>query len=75
MRAPDYPSLEDGREYVLFLRAEPQRNVSVVVGGNHGAFVIDDGYAQQAEGEIAAARGKLPLAGFKEEIRQLSAAK
>jgi hypothetical protein len=72
---PDYPSLENGRKYVLFLRAEPHRNVSAVVGGNQGTFVIDDGYAEQAEGEITAARGKLPLAGFKEEIRQLPAAK
>ena len=75
MQAPDYPSLEDGREYVLFLRPEPGRSVTGVVGGNQGAFVVDDGHVEQVAGEIRESRGKLSLAAFKEEILQLAAAK
>ena len=75
MQAPDHPSLEDGREYVLFLRPEPGRSVTGVVGGNQGAFVVDDGHVEQVAGEIRESRGKLSLAAFKEEILQLAAAK
>lgn len=75
MHAPDYPSLEDGREYVLFLRPEPGRSVTGVVGGSQGAFVVDDGHVEQVAGEFKESRGKLALAAFKEEILQLTAAK
>lgn len=75
MREPDFPALEDGREYVLFLRPAGERNVSVVVGASQGAFLIEDGYAEQLNGEIKGLRGKLPLDAFKEEIRSLAAKK
>ncbi len=75
MREPDFPAFEDDREYVLFLRPDQQRSVSLVVGGSQGAFLIEDGYAGQVNGEIKGLRGKLPLDAFKEEIRNLAAKK
>ena len=75
MREPEFPPLEDGSEYILFLRADPHRNLSTVVGGSQGAFIIDNGYADQVNGEIKGLRGRLPLATFKDEIRQLAAPK
>jgi hypothetical protein len=70
-REPDFPLFQAGEEYVRF---DPQSKLYIVPHGAQGAFREVGGFAEQvsSEGKIKSERGKLPSAGFAEEIRELA---
>lgn len=71
----DFPPFEIGREYILFLGFDQTRGDYVVPYGSQGAFQNVDGLADQvslSSTPIREERGKVPLASFETEIRQLA---
>ena len=76
MLETDFPEFESSEEYVLFLDQDRVRQINRVVYGSQGAFRLEGGHADQVSrttGKIKQERGKLPLAAFRQEIREAGA--
>lgn len=77
-RDADFPPLNVGDEYVVFLWHDPKTRLLHVHYGAQGVFLISKGYVEQlsrAFGKWNQERGHVALAEFLGEVRAVTAAK
>jgi len=67
----DFPALQSGEEYILFLKFDPSIRRYIVPDGAQGAFTNVGGIVEQVSGIGRDERGGVPIAEFTDELTDI----